>query len=115
MFGLGIDPHDRDWVVASTERGIFTSSNAGRSWRPLRDDLAGLLAWLAAGRLYMVDGDGQVQLSPDRGRTWSMVGTIGGEPAAFIAHGDDLYAALADATVRRSTDGGRSWTVRATP
>ena len=43
------------------------------------------------------------------------LGSIGGQPAAFIAHGRDLYAALADATVVRSTDGGRTWTVRATP
>jgi len=37
------------------------------------------------------------------------------EPAAFLAEGDQLYVALADATVKRSTDGGRAWSVRAAP
>jgi hypothetical protein len=43
------------------------------------------------------------------------VGSIGGQPSAFIMHGDDLYVALADNTVKRSVDGGRSWTVLAKP
>ena len=38
---------------------------------------------------------------------------VGGQPAAFISDGSDLYAALADASVKRSADGSRSWTLRA--
>jgi hypothetical protein len=115
MFDLAIDPGDPDRIVASTERGIFSSADAGKGWRPLRDDIAGLLAWPAANALYMVDGQGQVQRSADGGQRWQPAGGIGGQPAAFIAHGDELYAALADSTVKRSTDGGATWTVRATP
>jgi hypothetical protein len=43
------------------------------------------------------------------------VGTAGGEPTALIADRRDLYIALADGTVKRSTDGGVTWTVRAAP
>jgi photosystem II stability/assembly factor-like uncharacterized protein len=115
MFDLAIDPGDPDHIVASTERGIFSSADAGKTWRPLRDDIAGLLAWPAAKALYMVDGRGQVLRSSDGGRQWQPAGGIGGQPAAFIASASDLYAALADSTVKRSTDGGATWTVRATP
>jgi hypothetical protein len=115
MFDLAIDPGDPDRIVASTERGIFSSADTGKGWRPLREDIAGLLAWPAAKALYMVDGQGQVQRSADGGRQWQPTGGLGGQPAAFIGHGDELYAALADSTVKRSTDGGATWTVRAIP
>jgi photosystem II stability/assembly factor-like uncharacterized protein len=115
MFDLAIDPRDPDQIVASTERGVFSSADAGKGWRLLRDDIAGLLAWPAATALYMVDGPGAVHRSRNGGRQWRPEGSIGGQPAAFSAHESDLYAALTDSTVKRSTDGGGSWTVPATP
>ena len=115
LFDLTIDPRNDDRIVASTERGVFSSDDAGKSWRPQRDDTAGLLAWPAAARLYLVDGQGQVQHSTDGGRRWRPTGNIGGQPVAFIGQDAELYAALPDSTVKRSTDGGASWTVRATP
>jgi hypothetical protein len=115
IFDLAIDPRDPDRIVASTERGVFSSTNGGTAWRPLRDDTAGLLAWPAADRLYLVDGQGQVQRSGDGGRQWQPTGSIGRQPVAFIAHESELYAALSDSTVKRSADRGASWTLRATP
>ena len=96
--------------MASGERGLFTSSDAGRRWRPLSRDRVGLLAW--AGALYLVDGKGQVHRSDSAGRRWAKVGAIGGQPAAFASAGRELYVALHDGTVKRSADGGRSWRVR---
>jgi hypothetical protein len=115
MFDLAIDPRDPDRIVVATERGIFSSTNAGKGWRQQRDDTAGLLAWPAADRLYLIDGQGQVQHSSDRGRRWQPDGDIGGQPVAFIASDSELYAALADSTVKVSSDGGANWTVRASP
>lgn len=115
VFGLAIDPANPGRVVVSTQRGLFTSTTAGKSWRPADARLAGLLAWPRPKQLYLIDGQGQVQLSRDGGRVWQVVGDLGGQPAAFIASGTDLYAALGDGTVKRSTGGGRLWTVRATP
>jgi hypothetical protein len=44
------------------------------------------------------------------------MGAIGGEPAAFDGSGrGDLYVALHDGTIKRSTDGGASWSVRSAP
>ena len=115
MFDLAIDPTIRDHVVAATQRGLFMSPNAGKGWRPINEQLAGLLAWPRARALYLVDAQGRTQLSHDGGKAWQSQGSIGGPPAAFLATGNDLYAALDDASVKRSTNGGRSWTVRAMP
>ena len=117
MFSLAIDPASSKRVVTSTEGGLFSSEDAGKSFRPLvvRQELAGLLAWPAEDRLFLVDGSGQVKRSSDGGAQWQPVGSIDGQPAAFIAHGDDLYAALANGSVKRSSDGGKLWTVRAKP
>jgi hypothetical protein len=44
------------------------------------------------------------------------LGEIGGQPAAFLAQGvRELYVALHDGTIKRSTDGGATWVVRSTP
>jgi photosystem II stability/assembly factor-like uncharacterized protein len=115
MFDLAIDPTDPRRVVASTERGVFISEDAGEGWRPMRDDVAGLLAWPASDGLFLVDGEGQVSRSADAGASFEEVGSIGGPPSAFVSFRKDLYAALGDGNVLRSTDGGENWAVRATP
>ncbi len=115
MFDLAVDPRDPDRIVASTERGVYISSDAGKTFEERRQDVAGLLAWAAGGPLYLVTGDGQVLRSSDGGQQFGSAGNVGGEPAAFVADGKDLYAALGDGTVKRSGDGGETWTVRAAP
>lgn len=115
MFDLAVDPQDRDRLVAATEAGLLASSNGGRAWRPVNQQLAGLLAWPERGTLFLVDQSGQLQRSSDGGRTFSAAGSVGGQPGAFTAQEGDLYVALSDSTVRRSTDGGASWAVRAAP
>ena len=55
-------------------------------------------------------------MSADGGRTLTARGEIGGQPAALLAVGEDeLYVALHDGTIKRSTDGRATWTVRSSP
>jgi hypothetical protein len=115
MLDLAIDPRDPDSVVAATDQGLSSSTNGGRSWRQL-DAAPGLLAWSKPAALYLVDGQGGVARSEDGGRRWREgIGSIGGQPAAFMANGKQLYVALHDGTVKVSDDGGASWAVRSTP
>ncbi|MGH2824931.1 MAG: F510_1955 family glycosylhydrolase [Thermoleophilaceae bacterium] len=112
---LAIHPEQPSRVVASTDEGLFSSSDEGRGWRSLADGRVGFLAWPEPERLYMVDGAGRVSRSGDGGQSWREMGSIDAQPAAFAAARRDLYAALPDGTIKRSSDDGASWTVRAEP
>ena len=105
-------------VAASSgglEQGIFESRDGGGSWQRV-GDAVGLLAWPARDQLFVVGGGGQVFVSRDAGRRLEPRGEVGGEPAALLAQSEDeLYVALHDGTIKRSTDGGATWTVRSRP
>jgi photosystem II stability/assembly factor-like uncharacterized protein len=105
-------------IVASVggfEEGLFESRDDGQSWRQVAEAV-GLLAWPASDRLYLVAEGGQVFRSPDGGRQLDYRGEIGGQPAALVAEGaGELYVALHDGTIKRSSDGGATWAVRSTP
>jgi photosystem II stability/assembly factor-like uncharacterized protein len=114
LLSLAIDPDDSDHIVVAGEKGIHSSSDAGRGWRPLGEE-AGLLAWSEAGGLFLARFDGSVAHSADDGRSWDTVGDVGGRPAAFESAGEDLYVALHDGTIKRSEDHGRTWRLRSRP
>lgn len=114
VIDLAIDPDDPEHVVISTDEQLFESPNGGAGWRPLAEAPPGLVAWPDADALYKVDAQGAASVSDDGGRSWREAGgSIGGQPVAFAAADGDLYAALADTRVMRSSDGGASWQVRA--
>jgi hypothetical protein len=118
LVDLAVAPLAPGRIVAAAvggDEGLFESRNGGRSWKRV-SDVVGLLAWPANDRLYVVAGGGEVFASPDGGRRLEHRGEIGGSPAALLARGPaELYVALHDGTIKRSTDGGASWTVRSTP
>ncbi len=113
LISLAIDPADPRRLVASGERAVFRSEDAGRTWTAM-DAPAGLLAW--TDRVVTVDAGGTVHAAQRVGEQASSIGSIDGQPAALESGpDDDLYVALHDGTVKRSEDGGHTWTVRATP
>lgn len=94
---------------------LYRTEDGGRRWSSLGGE-AGYLAWPRADRLYLVVADGTVRVSRDRGSTWTQLGSIGGQPAAFLAVSPaELYAALHDGTIQISRDGGKTWSVRSRP
>jgi photosystem II stability/assembly factor-like uncharacterized protein len=107
---LALDPHDVARMAVSTEQGVFTSTDDGRSWRP-RDAPAGArLAWDAKGALYAADRRGKLTVSGDGGQTWAARGSIGVPPNVLVVAAEGkLYAAVPNGEVRYSTDGGRNW------
>jgi hypothetical protein len=116
---LTVDPSNaRRIVVASSgglEEGLFESRDGGDSWRRV-SEVAGLLAWPTPRRLFHVVGGGQVFTSRDGGASLEHRGEIGGQPASLLAErANDVYVALHDGTIKRSTDGGSTWAVRSSP
>jgi len=94
---------------------LYRSADGGETWSVLGGE-AGYLAWPRPDRLFQVVGSGRVQVSRDGGATWTPLGSIGGEPAAFLAvSATELYAALHDGTIKVSRDAGRNWSIRSRP
>jgi hypothetical protein len=119
LVDLAADPADSLHVVAAgvsdLSQGLYESRNGGRTWNGIGDSV-GLLAWPASERLFLVDAGGNVFLSTNGGGRFVRRGSIAGQPAAFLGQGaDELYVALHDGTVKRSTDGGVSWALRSAP
>ena len=115
LVDFAVRPGSPRSIVAATESGLVTSGDAGRTWRRLGRARAGLLAWPRRDRLYRLDAHSQLSVSSDAGRTWRSRGALDGQPAALTAHGDDLYVALHDGTIKFSVDDGQTWGTRATP
>lgn len=113
LIDLAISPEAPDAWLASAENGIWATSNGGGTW-DRHGGSPGLLGWSDAG-VFLVSGDGAVAASDNAGRTWTAVGNIGGQPAAFEATDDALYAALHSGVIKTSRDRGASWTVRSRP
>jgi Sortilin, neurotensin receptor 3, len=115
LVDLAVDPGDERRLVATTEEGLFASRDGGESWNRV-GEAVGLLAWPTRDRLYLVAGGGQVFASRNGGRRLEHRGEIGGQPAALLAQtANELYVALHDGTIKRSSDAGASWVVRSTP
>jgi len=112
---LAIDPTDPDSAVAAGEHALYTTDDAGRTWKTLGGP-SGLLAWSADDALYAVETDGTVRRSADGGSSFSEVGEVGGRPAAVQGEAaDEIYVALHDGVIKQSTDGGARWKVRSRP
>lgn len=113
------DPSDPKHLVATTSGGLsdglIESRDGGETWDQV-GELVGLLAWPTPDRLLLLTDTGDVYARSDRARRLAHAGTVGSPPAAFhAASRDELYVALHDGTVQRSTDAGRTWVVRSTP
>lgn len=114
FLSLAISPESATVAVAAGEEGLYRTDDSGRSWEALASP-SGLIAWTESAAIIVIDADGRVHSSTDDGRSFNEVGDLGGPPAAFDSDGTDLYAALHDGIVKRSTDAGRSWSVRSRP
>jgi len=110
LLDLAIDPADPRRIVASGERGLLLSRDAGKHWRPLSTRLAGMLVW--TDRLIVIGADGSVFRAREEPGRFSRIGTVDGQPSALAAHEDELLVALRDNRVLTSTDGGLRWSQR---
>jgi hypothetical protein len=115
LIDLVVDPRSADRLVAAGERRLYQSRDRGRTWEQLQER-TGLLAWPEPGRMYLLDGDGRLWLSPDSGVRWRGQGQIGGRPAALLAtDSETLFTATHRGEIKLSRDAGVSWRARSRP
>ena len=108
---LAADPADPQRVLATTERGLMVSEDAGATFTAVPGAPLLVLVDIAAdgGQAAGVAPDGTVFTSTDGGRTWTERGNAGGAPEALTVDGNEVYVA-ADGAVLASTDGGTTFT-----
>ncbi|MCG8457636.1 MAG: hypothetical protein MI919_15280 [Holophagales bacterium] len=135
---LAVSPHDTDTLyVGAASGGVWKSSNAGTTWRPIFDDqpVASIgdvaispvdpqVVWVASGegnpRNSVLPGNG-VYRSLDAGETWAHLGLEatesisrivlhpGQRDTAWVAALGSPWIENAERGVFRTDDGGRSW------
>jgi hypothetical protein len=111
LVALEVDPGEGRRWIASTERGIFLSADAGETWRQQDPTPNSRFAWSDDGaELFRIDPGGQIKVSSDGGEGWEDRGSTGGEPQAIALADGKVYVALLDGTVKRSDDGGATFT-----
>jgi sortilin (neurotensin receptor 3)/BNR/Asp-box repeat protein len=111
IVAMEVDPSDSRRWIASTQSGIFRTTDGGETWREVEPVPNVRFAWTEDSDLYRIDPGGEVKVSTDRGETWKTLGSTGGEPQALTVDSDGkLYAALLDGTVAVSDDGGQTFT-----
>lgn len=115
LFSFAVSPAMPDEVLATSPQGLLRSTDGGRRFSREQARVAVvLLTWPSRADLYGVDPEGVVSHSGDGGRTWTRRGETGARPEAVTtdARTGDLYVALSDHRIVRSTDGGRTFTTR---
>lgn len=113
MADFAVSPDDPDVIVATTERGLASSDDGGRSFTLVRGAPPLLLvSWAEDGTLVGVGPEGTVSVRADAGESWLRRGVLEGAPEALDAVSQDEIYAAADGAVLVSTDGGREFAVR---
>lgn len=113
---LLVSPGDARRLVLGTHEGLFESADGGQTWAKAgleRRDAMNLVR--SPGRVLWAAGHGVLAKSTDGGKTWSEVSPPG--LPYLDVHGfavdprnpDELYAAIANSGLYRSTDGGASF------
>jgi hypothetical protein len=111
LVSMEADPEGGERWVASTERGLFVSEDAGGTWRQRDPTPNSRFAWSEGGELFRIDPGGPLFVSTDGGMNWEERGSTGGEPQAMTVTEDGtLYVALIDGTLKTSDDGGQNFT-----
>ena len=104
------NPADPDQVVVTTQQGVYSSADAGKTWRQRDVVPSEQLAWLSAKSLYRSDPGGAIKVSEDNGETWQERGSVGlsVNELSFDEKGA-LLASVPGGEVKRSNDGGATW------
>jgi hypothetical protein len=107
---VAFDPDDPKRMVVATQRGTFSSSDEGGTWRPRDPIPTDQLAWAKPDALYRSDPGGLIKVSADGGATWEERGNVGLSVNELAADDDGaLYVSVPGGEVHRSTDGGATW------
>lgn len=114
LYAFAVDPDDADHVIAAAPDGLTDSTDGGRTWTATDGPSLLTISWVGEAGLWGADPSGTVWHHD--GGQWDQAGALPGQPQAFLATPDTLYAAAHDAQditgIYRSTDNGATWELR---
>ena len=113
LFAFAVDPDDADHLIGTSAAGLVESNDGGRAWESAEGPKLVVLSWDAAAGAWGADPTGATWHRA--GSAWERAGLLPGQPQAFLATPDVLYAAALDGDVTgiyRSSDQGRTWQLR---
>lgn len=117
LFAFAVDPDDADHLIGAGPDGMVESRDEGRTWTGTDGAQIVTLSWERNGELWGIDAAGVVWHRA--ASEWNRSGRLPGQPQAFLATADALFAAADDNTddvsvtgIYRSTDQGRTWELR---
>lgn len=113
---LAYDLYSTGTIYAKTEDDIYSTSDRGMSWRPMRTGKGVVTAFLqippSPGRFLAAFEDQGIRLTTDGGKTWRQTETPSQTSIYAIAASADgrvMYAGGWKSGVWRSTNGGMRW------
>lgn len=107
---FAVSPDDAEVIVATTQGGVARSTDGGRAWKAISSSPLTLLSWTGDG-LYGTTAGGEVAVSKDEGVSWDVVGRLPGPAEALYVDDGEIYVAVSDEGILRSSDGGRTFDV----
>ncbi|MFE3098566.1 F510_1955 family glycosylhydrolase [Streptomyces sp. NPDC059248] len=110
---IAVSPTDPDTVLATTEAGISTSTDGGKTFPTGTGPVLAFLSWTEAKALYGIGTAGEISVSADGGKSWKRTGTApGGGPQALTAVDARRLIVATQDGVYESKDGGVTFTKR---
>jgi hypothetical protein len=114
LYAFAVDPDDADHIIAATPDGLTDSTDGGRMWIATDGPSLLTISWDGEAGLWGAEPSGAVWHQDDG--QWEQAGALPGQPQAFLATPDALYAAAHDdqdlTGIYRSTDDGATWELR---
>ncbi len=96
--------------------GIWKSIDAGKSWKPLGDQMANMSIWSIAidpnstNTVYLGNSAGQIMRSTNGGTSWTQIYRVSGTPRRILIHPNDNRIFIGTSrALYRSTNGGSSF------
>lgn len=117
IVSIAVEPTEQQIIYAGAPGGgIWKTVDAGRSWRPLGDNMINMFIWSIAidpnnrNIVFLGNSAGQIMKSVDGGNSWAEIYRVNGTPRRILIHpSSNIIFIGTTAALYRSQNGGNSF------